>query len=553
MNPCGKPIDGVNRHAACLLLLCLLIGSRLSASPELPIQVDALPLNVAGRVCSGHFVEHDLDHITTVSGGDDINMFEANGGGLAINDLNGDGKLDIVLANQAGKNTILWNQGDLQFTAQPMTIGDTRAVNIVDLDGDGKPDILLTRTATAPNYWRNLGNGQFEQDILPGVAAPLYAMTWVDLDGDGDLDLIGATYDAALLNSEGQNVLLSGNSGVFYYQNQGGNFPTVRVADHAQALALIPFDLDGDGKPEILVGNDFAVPDQAWKYSGGEWQLLTPFTQTTYSTMSFDYGDITNSGQYALFASDMKPYTDDSATHAAWASVIKSFRDEPVRKGDPQVHENVLEVPDASGHYVNESEARGVDATGWSWSGKFGDLNQDGYLDLFVVNGMIEGTTFANLPHHELVEEDQAFRNDGTGHFIPAPEWDLGSLESGRGMSMADLDSDGDLDIVINNLHGPAQLFENQLCEGSSIEADLFWPGSLNTRAIGATLILHTDHGDYRRDVRTSSGYLSGDPSRLHFGFPAGTVLNSLEIHWPDGSLSTVDPLKPDELLEITR
>ena len=215
--------------------------------------------------------------------------------------------------------------------------------------------------------------------------------------------------------------------------------------------------------------------------------------------------------------------------------------------------ENVLQVRGADGAFHNQAYARGVDATGWSWSAKFGDLDNDGFLDLYVVNGMIAAELFHHLPHDELVEQNQALHNDGTGHFAPAPQWGLGSTASGRGMSMADLDGDGRLDIVVNNLRAPAQVFANRLCGGSGLEVDLRWPASLNTRAIGARLALHTSAGTFYRDVRAGSGYLSGDPARVHFGFPQGAALQRLEIDWPDGAVSSVDVPQAQTLVTVTR
>jgi hypothetical protein len=123
---------------------------------------------------------------------------------------------------------------------------------------------------------------------------------------------------------------------------------------------------------------------------------------------------------------------------------------------------------------------------------------------------MIELTTLGHLANHELVEENQALKNDGSGSFEPMPEWGLGATESGRGMSMADLDGDGDLDIIVNNLRTQARLFENQLCQGSSLQVDLFWPGSGNSRALGATLALHTTDGTAYRQVKAASGCTLG-------------------------------------------
>ncbi|MCB0124085.1 MAG: CRTAC1 family protein, partial [Caldilineaceae bacterium] len=192
-------------------------------------------------------------------------------------------------------------------------------------------------------------------------------------------------------------------------------------------------------------------------------------------------------------------------------------------------------------------------ASGWSWAGKFGDLDQDGYLDAYVVNGMIAENLFGHLTNGELVEENQAFRNDGTGNFVHAPEWQLGSTASGRGMTMADLDNDGDLDIVVNNLRGSAQLFENQLCGGESVQVELHWPTSENYYGVGAQLVLETAMGNLWRDVRVTSGYLSGDSVRVHFGFPQNAQLQSLQIQWPDGMVSAVEAVNRSQLLTVTR
>lgn len=542
-------------------LLCILCG----CAPLAPVPSDAaigpaaaaLPVQVVQRAvqagsCSGAFVPHDLDHVSTVPGGDEVRQFEANGGGVAINDLDGDGDLDIVLANHRDPNTILWNEGALRFRTERIAEGDARGAYLVDLDGDGLLDILFSRRVSAPNYWRNLGQAEprFAFEDLPGVSKPLYALNWGDLDLDGDLDFVGGTYDAGLLAEFGQDFLTSSDAGVYLYTNEAGRFTAHQLADQAQALALTLTHLDGDGRLDILVGNDFGVPDYVWLNQPAGWAPLA-LSSMSHSTMSYDAGDVDNDGQPELFATDMKPYPGEAAE--AWEPLMMAMMDDPHMEGDPQLMENVLQSVGADGTFVNEAAVRGVDATGWSWSAKFGDLDQDGFLDLYVVNGMMEAETFAHLPNHELVEQNQAFRNDGRGHFQNAPAWGLGSQRSGRGMSMGDLDGDGDLDIVVNNLRGPAQLFENQLCEGASLQVALRWPQSGNTHAIGALLTLHTSHGVYQREVKAASGYLSGDPSRIHFGFPQGATVEQLVIQWPDGARSTAAALPHNSVVTITR
>ncbi|MBC8076278.1 MAG: CRTAC1 family protein, partial [Chloroflexales bacterium] len=235
-----------------------------------------------------------------------------------------------------------------------------------------------------------------------------------------------------------------------------------------------------------------------------------------------------------------------------WLPMMKLMT-HPTTSDDPQITENVLQVRGADGRFHNQAYSRFIDATGWSWSSKFGDLDNDGFLDLYVVNGMIAEGLFSHLPGNALVEENRALRNDGHGAFTLAPHWGLGSTASGRGMSMADLDNDGDLDVVVNNLQSPAQLFANQLCGGASLEVDLRWPGSKNRYAVGAQLALYTSTGTYYRDVRAASGYLSGDPARVHFGMPANAAFQRLEVRWPDGAVSNVAPITARTLATVTR
>jgi enediyne biosynthesis protein E4 len=522
------------------------------AIDEAVITITTLPRTSPAQACTGQFLAHDLDHVTTVPGGDKVRSFEANGGGVGINDLDNDGDLDIVLANHAGHNTILWNEGALHFRTEALSAaqGNARAVTIVDVDGDGWQDIVFSGVKTAPVYLHNEHDGSFMQQFLSGVAKPVYAINWADVNGDGDLDLLGATYDASLLNDFGQDFIMGGNAGVFYYENHAGNFKLHVLATGAQALALMLIDLNGDEQLDMWVGNDFAVPDQVWYWARNGWQRAYPLKTTSYSTMSLDAGDIDNDGIYEVFSSDMKPYTGDTEGAVVLQSILDTINEGRVGQQDPQITANVLQ---SIGMFVDIAPIAGVDATGWSWSGKFGDLDQDGLLDLYVVNGFIEQGTFRQLLNHELVEENQAFRNVGGGKFTPMPAWELGSLRSGRGMSMADLDGDGDLDIVVNNLASASQLFENQVCGGSSLQVELNWPESHNRSGIGARLTLVTDKGTYYRDVRVSSGYLSGDPTRVHFGFPADAVLQRLEVHWPDGEHSKVFKLTPNTLIKVSR
>jgi enediyne biosynthesis protein E4 len=500
--------------------------------------------------CSNHFITHSLPYQTETSSAV-VHLFESNGAGVAIGDLNQDGLLDLVFANLAGQSTLLWNRGKLQFEPQFLEAQNTRAVAIVDEDGDGLLDIAFTQRGASVSLWRNLGTGQFRLTELPGVRSLAYTMAWADLNNDNRLDLVTGSYDAERSMANPSDLLDQTKSGIFVYLRSQQGYTATQLTSQAQALALAVLDIDRNGTRDIVVGNDFAEPDIIWLQYNGVLVRSEPFAKTSHSTMSFDWGDIDNSGNLAIFATDMKPFTLDVSTLAAWLPMMQQMPQQHPA-GDRQIMANVLQVQSADHSWHEQAARRGIDATGWSWAGLFGDLDQDGLLDLYVVNGMIASELFSHLPNNELIEPNQAFRNRG-GRFVAAPEWGLAATSSGRGMQLADLDNDGDLDSVVNTLGSPAELYESQLCSGSSLGIELRWPGSGNTQAIGATVQLHTNIGTMQRDVRVMSGYLSGSPTRIHFGIPADATVERLDIRWPDGQITSIEQPDVQQLLTITR
>ena len=524
--------------------------------------------------CVDSFIPHKLSFANGMRVRE-IGLYLNNGSGLAINDLDDDGDLDIVFTAVDREVGILWNQGDLEFEEEKLDEKFPRGVAIVDVDGDGYLDLVFShRGLKGVTYWRNQGkvsNGsRFVLDELPGVDSYTYTMAWGDIDGDGDLDLVTGSYNVELIQNGIAVPEQDERAGVFYYEQTPDGFVSQRLALSAETLSIAFVDLDYDGLKDLWVANDFDLQDQIWLWKNDRWQAATPFQQTPHSTMSTEWGYIANESGLALFSTDMMPYDHSPGTEAAWAPVMESMMmmemgdhaiDEgemddhmmmPMDPGDPQIMENVLQMS-RDGTWDNEAKRRGVEAAGWAWSAKFGDLDRDGYLDLYIVNGMIGINMFGHLPNHELVEENQAFRNLGNGVFELAPQWRLDATESGRGMVMADMDLDGDLDIVVNNLRDSAYLFENQLCQGRSFEVELQWPDSANRKAVGSQIALQTSLGTLTRDLRASGGYLSGDPFRVHFGFPEDAVLIGLTITWPDGKVTHLKEIDPQTLIKVTR
>ena len=541
--------------------------SALSDAPGITTHSLKLPAASAtqsgaqSRPCTGSFVEHELPHVTGAAF-ERVTYFTSNGAGLAVGDLDNDGDEDFVLANLLGPNQIFWNEGNWQFRPQLLLDGSLRGLALVDVDGDGWLDITATSRSGSLLYWHNQGaedntapfTDEQEPARLQGVTSFAYSLQWGDLDRDGDLDLVTASYDASLEKQMGRRALdATDQNGVFIYENENGRFRPTRLASRAQGLALQLLDLNADRRLDILVGNDFDLRDAVFLgQRDGSWLATEPFATTTFSTMSFDTGDIDNDGQLELFAADMHPYSEEPEIMRQWLPVMETMPP-PSPDDGPQVMANVLQERQGDA-WSDQAEAWRIPFSGWSWSAQFGDVDQDGLLDLYVVNGMTAMEIFRHLPGDELVEENQAYRNDGGNRFTPAPAWQLNSTAGGRGMSMADFDDDGDLDVLINNLRSPSQMFENQLCSGRSLLVDLRHPGG-NTRALGAELLLHTSTGIYRRSVHAAGGYLSGRSARQHFGLPRDSSIIALEVRWPDRVVSMIDgrSLHPNSLLTITR
>jgi enediyne biosynthesis protein E4 len=537
----------------------LLSGAQVSAQTAAPkttvaIRSTSTKYPTPASDCAPKFRSYGLAH-TTQARGDQVLPYDTNGSGLAVGDLDADGNTDIVLGDLRSTTSVLWNKGKFSFDRKPLDDSDggiseteTRAVSIVDVDNDGKLDIATTHTRGGVSIWHNNGNRTFTSTSIDEVIAPAYAMIWDDIDADGDLDFVTSSYDALLEKEQGTSFLTSAGGGVQVYMNNGflngkASFKATRLERQTQTLAMTMFDVDGDSKRDLVVGNDFGVPDMIWSVQGSApsaWKPAAPFKRITKNTMGFAIGDFDNNGLFDMFASDMKPNLADVTVASQWMPLMeRSFQ--KLQRSSTQRAENVLQEQKAPGKFGNEGYKKHIDATGWSWSTQFGDLDNDGVEDLYVVNGMIDHEVLPYLPNAEIREQNVAYRVTDKAEFVQNRSWGLNSMASGRSMAMADLNNDGRLDIVVNNLRSKSMVYENRLCSGSSGTIRLKWDGMQNSAAFGATIRVRTKTGSMSRLVSPTGGYLTGLDGTVHFGLGKAEP-TGVDVVWPDGKVSKLDP-----------
>jgi len=505
-------------------------------------------LQVAQQPCGFRFSRTDLPHYTS-GGSTGSALYASNGSGLAVGDLTGDGQPDLVFGNIVGTVTVYVNEGNFVFTPIQTTLTDVRSLIIVDADGDGTRELYATRRF-APPIVGKLTDGGFTYEPIPEVYSAFYAMGWQDLNRDGALDVVFGTYDNEQLQQQGLIFQTRGGGGVFVYTQRDTRFTPQRLNSSAQALAIAFPDLDQDGRTDLLVGNDFNEPDGAWTISDAGYTAVAPFSQTTENTMSLDYVDYDNNGTFDLYATDMKPYDQSVSTMARWLpAMLKLTR--PLTADDPQYTENTLHTWDGS-RWRNRAYDLQLDATGWSWSAKFADLDNNGWQDLYVVNGMKATDLLSYLPDYELSEDDMLFVTDNSERY-DLVDRGISQTGSGRAATMADLDNDGDLDVVVNPIDGYAQLYRNELCQTASIAVTLVDPTSANRDAVGAIVTVAADQHLLTRSIQVSSGYLSGQPTTAHFGLGAVQRIERLVVTWPDGKQSEVPDITANMHYTITR
>ncbi|WP_074408445.1 VCBS repeat-containing protein [Aquimarina megaterium] len=536
------------------------------------------------------------------------------GGGVAAADFNNDGLEDLFFTSNIYHNKLFLNKGNFQF--EDITIksgikkraGFDTGVSIVDINNDGFLDIYINRAGwyegdekLANMLYINNGNLTFtEQAKRHGLADTnrSIASTFFDYDKDGDLDVY-ITNAPAEFDLSGKiidiNKIQNSKKTQFFkssdrlYNNDGkGNFTDVSVQagilpDLGFGLNAQVGDLNNDGWQDIYVSNDFIGPDFAYinnKNGTFSEKRNSLFKHISYYSMGSDIGDINNDGFNDLMVLDMSP--EDHVRSKTTMSMMSIDRFNKMVKNDHhhQYMHNVMQLNNRNGSFSEIAHMSGLAQTDWSWSVLFADFDLDGFNDIYVTNGIyrdvvdhdmnIKINNTINDKRNTLKEEDfykftqklpqqkltnYLFKNKGNLKFDNITEdWSDEKPTFSNGAVYVDLDNDGDLDIVTNNLDENATILRNnarKINTNNFLQFTFKGPKE-NVFGVGTTIKIYQNDGKIlTRQLINARGYLSSMSNTLHFGLGKDTVVPKIEIIWSDGNRQHLTNIKANQLLSI--
>ncbi|MFY0598361.1 MAG: VCBS repeat-containing protein [Cyclobacteriaceae bacterium] len=532
-------------------------------------------------------------------------LYYYNGSGVAVGDINNDGLPDIYFASTVGKNKLFLNKGDLRFediSTQAGVSGDfgiTTGVSFVDVNNDGNLDIYVCKSGDHSKRYRTnqlfINNGKLgftEQASDYNLDDHSYSSQayFFDMDMDGDLDMYLVNHPIDWVN---MNKIMTGDQemlGFDYqysdklYQNDGeGKFIDITkeagILNRSWGLSASVGDFNADGLLDIYVANDFIKPDNLYINNGdGTFsdRIKEHFRHISFFSMGTDYADINNDGLNDLYVLDMAMKSHERSKRNMGSMSSEDFRT-IVRRGYHYPYStNTLHLNLGNSQpYTEIAQMAGVDKTDWSWSPLMVDLDNDGLKDIFITNGIyrdiIDNDFKAKKKNYDTTKHKKyfddliaqipqtkiknfVFRNNGDLSFKDlSDEWGISIATNSNGSAFADLDLDGDLDLITNNLNEPSQILENrtsQLTANNYLKVKLIGNKS-NPFAIGASVEIVYDEKIQRQDVIPTRGYLSSSDYTLHFGLGNVQSIGALNVKWPDGKQTVIDDIEINKTLEI--
>ncbi|WP_299548766.1 VCBS repeat-containing protein [Seonamhaeicola sp.] len=535
------------------------------------------------------------------------------GGGVAAGDINNDGLTDLYFTSNQSDDKLYLNKGDFKFEDITETAGIKNmkgfntGVTMADVNSDGLLDIYVSRGGWLDdnNKFANLlyinnGDNTFTEKAkelgLDDNNRTIHAV-FFDYDNDNDLDVYisntpdisgkGKIQDLRTTYNDEKNLALKGCDRL--YNNDGtGHFTDVSKQAKLQldlGFGLNPQvgDLNNDGWLDVYVCNDFDYPDLVYINNGNGTfteSRNSMFKHISYNSMGSDFTDINNDGFFDLTTLDMNPEDYIRSKTTMSMTSVSTFEQMVANDYHYQYMHNMLQLNNGNGTFSEISKMSGIADTDWSWSVLSADFDLDGFNDVYITNGVfrdvldrdVHNETLKILRENKRKPTDEDFlkfskmmpqqklnnyfyKNNGDLTFENTSfKWADSIATFSNGAAYADLDNDGDLDVVVNNINDEVTLLKNNASDtksGKYLKMAFNGPEK-NRFGVGAIAEINLENGSkLKRQLINSRGFLSSVPNVLHFGLNHDDAIEKITITWPDGKQQVMSATKPNQLLKI--
>ena len=582
----------LNTHHLALILISLLLAS---CNPEKhekePIESSKLFQEVTPQQSGIHFMNEvvDMREFNYL-----LFQYMYNGGGVAAGDINNDGLVDLYFSSNQKSNKLYLNKGSFVFEDITSSAGVSdiagwsTGVSFIDINADGFLDIYVCKSAAmnSDNLRRNKlfvnqGNNKFTEEAEKyGIDHPGYSVQsyYLDFDKDGDLDMYLVNHRTDFSDNMKTDKVteskLSELTSDQLFINEGDRFINVTnqagVFNHAWGLSASIGDFNDDGWEDIYVCNDFVQGDYLYiNNQDGTFnnEINERMDHISFYSMGSDFQDLNNDQKSDLIVLDMVSENHERNIRNMAAMDVEKFRHVQEIGYQRQYMFNMFQLNNGDGTYSEIAQAAGIAKSDWSWAPLIADLNNDGHKDIFITNGIKKDVTdidykdqvlrrgiqgdamgfqevFSQWPATTL--RNYVFMNDQNLQFRNvAKEWGFEKATNSNGCTLADLDNDGDLDVVTNNIDGVASVFENSSKE-NFIKVVL--KGSeQNPMGIGAKVTIEINGHVQSHNHYLSRGFISSVEPGCHFGVGKSKKIDRLKVLWPDGKMSIVSDIIPNQ------